>query len=213
MERWSEGNRDKRKGERLRIALFSALFSIHKFLQWEVYRCRETLLGRWGVRVGRLLDGRIASTERGNSAAFVGAGPDPDDGHVIRARRRGASACGLWVRGRAGRGHGVRLAFNIPLSNSIAVSSPSLLPLPLLSYILLAHSLARSLIPSSCRIRRARPTEITTREIACEMVKQIHNLVLTRSHAKEAFGFRIIGGKEQGLTFKVRRLHMMLIFL
>ena len=42
------------------------------------------------------------------------------------------------------------------------------------------------------------------------MVKQIHNLVLTRSHAKEAFGFRIIGGKEQGLTFKVRRLHMML---
>ena len=38
------------------------------------------------------------------------------------------------------------------------------------------------------------------------MVKQIHNLVLTRSHAKEAFGFRIIGGKEQGLTFKVRRL-------
>ena len=79
-----------------------------------------------------------------------------------------------------------------------------------LSYILLAHSLAPSLIPSSCRIRRARPTEITTREIACEMVKQIHNLVLTRSHAKEAFGFRIIGGKEQGLTFKVRRLHMML---
>ena len=75
------------------------------------------------------------------------------------------------------------------------------------------HSLPRSLIPSSCRIRRARPTEITTREIACEMVKQIHNLVLTRSHAKEAFGFRIIGGKEQGLTFKVRRLHMMLIFL
>ena len=75
------------------------------------------------------------------------------------------------------------------------------------------HSLPRSLIPSSCRIRRARPTEITTREIACEMVKQIHNLVLTRSHAKEAFGFRIIGGKEQGLTFKVRRLHMMLVFL
>lgn len=35
------------------------------------------------------------------------------------------------------------------------------------------------------------------------MVKQIHNLVLTRSNAKEAFGFRIIGGKEQGLTFKV----------
>ena len=42
------------------------------------------------------------------------------------------------------------------------------------------------------------------------MVKQIHNLVLTRSHAKEAFGFRIIGGKEQGLTFKVRRLGMIL---
>ena len=153
MERWSEGNRDKRKGERLRIALFSALFSIHKFLQWEVYRCRETLLGRWGVRV-RLLDGKIASTERGNSAAFVGAGPDPDDGHVIRARRRGASACGLWVRGRAGRGHGVRLAFNIPLSNSIAVSSPSpSLPLPLPSSPLihsprpLTRSLARSFRP------------------------------------------------------------------
>ena len=42
------------------------------------------------------------------------------------------------------------------------------------------------------------------------MVKQIHNLVLTRSHAKEAFGFRIIGGKEQGLTFKVRGLRMIL---
>ena len=41
-------------------------------------------------------------------------------------------------------------------------------------------------------------------------MKQIHNLVLTRSHAKEAFGFRIIGGKEQGLTFKVRRLGMIL---
>ena len=35
------------------------------------------------------------------------------------------------------------------------------------------------------------------------MVKQIHNLVLNRANAKEAFGFRIIGGKEQGLTFKV----------
>ena len=40
------------------------------------------------------------------------------------------------------------------------------------------------------------------------MVKQIHELILTRSNAKEAFGFRIIGGKEQGLTFKVRNLGM-----
>ena len=39
-----------------------------------------------------------------------------------------------------------------------------------------------------------------------EMVKQIHNLVLNRANAKEAFGFRIIGGKEQGLTFKVNNL-------
>ena len=112
---------------------------------------------------------------------------------------------------RAGGPRARRLAFIIPLSNSIAVSSPSLSLS--LSLIHSPRPLTRSLIPSSCRIRRARPTEITTREIACEMVKQIHNLVLTRSHAKEAFGFRIIGGKEQGLTFKVRRIHMMLIFL
>ena len=80
-------------------------------------------------------------------------------------------------------------------------------------------SLTYSLIPSLRRIRRIRLTEITTRAIVRKhrsrrarererMVKQIHNLVLTRSHAKEAFGFRIIGGKEQGLTFKVRMFGM-----
>ncbi len=36
------------------------------------------------------------------------------------------------------------------------------------------------------------------------MVKQIHNLVLTRASTNEAFGFRIIGGKDEGLSFKVR---------
>ena len=156
------------------------------------------------LRTGRW---EIASTERGNSAAFVGAGPDPDDGHVIRARRRGASACGRWVCGRA-----AGTAASVWLSIFLRFPIPSPFRRRLSLSLPLIHSprpLTRSLIPSSCRIRGARPTEITTREIACEMVKQIHNLVLTRSHAKEAFGFRIIGGKEQGLTFKVRRLRRM----
>jgi hypothetical protein len=40
------------------------------------------------------------------------------------------------------------------------------------------------------------------------MVKQIHNLVLTRN-GNEPFGFRIIGGKDEGLSFKVsfEKLH------
>lgn len=35
------------------------------------------------------------------------------------------------------------------------------------------------------------------------MGKQIHNLVLSRRNRNEAFGFRIIGGKDEGLSFKV----------
>ena len=34
-------------------------------------------------------------------------------------------------------------------------------------------------------------------------MKEIHQLTLSR-HADEPYGFRIIGGKEQGRTFKVR---------
>ena len=91
----------------------------------------------------RLLDGKIASTERGNSAAFVGAGPDPDDGHVIHARGRGASACGRWVSGRAaGTASGFQYSAFQFHRRFVAVS----FPLPR-SYILLAHSLARSFRP------------------------------------------------------------------
>ena len=36
-----------------------------------------------------------------------------------------------------------------------------------------------------------------------EMVKEIHNLVVNRRQ-NEPFGFRIIGGKDEGLSFKVR---------
>ena len=35
-------------------------------------------------------------------------------------------------------------------------------------------------------------------------MKQLHDLTLNRSSSKEAFGFRIIGGKDLGQTFKVR---------
>ncbi len=35
------------------------------------------------------------------------------------------------------------------------------------------------------------------------MGKTIHNVVLNR-RSKEPFGFRIIGGKDEGLSFKVR---------
>ena len=35
------------------------------------------------------------------------------------------------------------------------------------------------------------------------MVKVLHELVLTRTSPKEAWGFRIIGGKDEGQTFKV----------
>ena len=34
-------------------------------------------------------------------------------------------------------------------------------------------------------------------------MKQLHDLTLNRSSSKEAFGFRIIGGKDEGQTFKV----------
>jgi hypothetical protein len=34
-------------------------------------------------------------------------------------------------------------------------------------------------------------------------MKQLHDLVLTRTSSREAFGFRIIGGKDEGQTFKV----------
>ena len=36
------------------------------------------------------------------------------------------------------------------------------------------------------------------------MPKQIHKLTLTREDPKKRFGFRIIGGKDEGQTFKVR---------
>ena len=36
------------------------------------------------------------------------------------------------------------------------------------------------------------------------MGKQIHQLTLTREDPKKPFGFRIIGGKDEGQTFKVK---------
>jgi len=38
------------------------------------------------------------------------------------------------------------------------------------------------------------------------MGKQIHNLTLTRDDPKKPFGFRIIGGKDEGQTFKVEKV-------
>ena len=37
-------------------------------------------------------------------------------------------------------------------------------------------------------------------------MKQLHDLVMTRTSSREAFGFRIIGGKDEGQTFKVKPL-------
>ena len=36
------------------------------------------------------------------------------------------------------------------------------------------------------------------------MGKQIHTLTLEKEHPNHRFGFRIIGGKDEGQTFKVR---------
>ena len=129
----------------------------------------------------------IVHPERGKSRPSNGATvrplsrPDSDGTDMLRARRESSEQrAGVWLS-----------IFRFPIPSP---SPPS--------DILLAHSL---IPPSFRRIRRIRPTEITTRDRGRgRMVKQIHNLVLTRSNAKEAFGFRIIGGKEQGLTFKVR---------
>lgn len=37
-------------------------------------------------------------------------------------------------------------------------------------------------------------------------MKQLHDLVMTRTSSREAFGFRIIGGKDEGQTFKVEKV-------
>ena len=46
-----------------------------------------------------------------------------------------------------------------------------------------------------------------------KMVKVLHDLVLTRSSTREAWGFRIIGGKDEGQTFKVNLMLIIEIYL
>jgi hypothetical protein len=47
-----------------------------------------------------------------------------------------------------------------------------------------------------------------TKFLKAKMGKQIHQLTLTKENTNQKFGFRIIGGKDEGQTFKVRLLSL-----
>ena len=146
MEGWSDGNGEQEKGREIGwSSMMNCTFLRFMFdsqiLAGKLFRCHGTLL-RTDRAMGNSVNGK------GEQCSLCRGRPRPRRRTCYT--RAPSGSIGMRPLGvRAGRGHGgVRLAFNIPpLSNSIAVSSPSLPPSLFLSYILLAHSLARSFRP------------------------------------------------------------------